>query len=131
VSGNDTLRIYMITKKTYCDMNGGFYWDILTGWHIYKKGNVIIERSYNNVSGVFYANTLSMHNEGLAANVCGGSLTDITKNKSGDLTLTLNTAGTQLTWKLINSPGLKVTFAGDPPYDRTFTLPENIVLTKL
>lgn len=131
VNGSDTVKIYLETKKVYCDVNGGFYWDELVGWHLYKKGSSIIQNTIpyiNNVSqAAFFAG-----NEGRPYGVAWGTLKDITKNKSGEVILTLNAAQNQLTWKLDISPGIKVFVPGvSPTPQRGFTLPENMLLIKL
>ena len=51
-NGADTVRLYLVTKKVYCNVNGGFYWDCLVGWHLYKKGNTIIESSYSYINDI-------------------------------------------------------------------------------
>jgi len=132
VNGADTVKIYLTTKKVYCDINGGFFWDLLVGWHLYKKGNVIIENSLSNINIVNLRTfTGSNQNSSNINTIEGGTFKDITKNKEGELTLTLNTAQNQLTWKLDVSPGLKARKPNQPAYIRGFTLPENMILTKL
>lgn len=130
ISGTDTLKIYLVTKKTYCDMNGGFYWDLLTGWHIYKKGNTVVEKSYDDIDDLFFTSTISLSNGGEQSSSIEGTLKDLAKNKYGDLTLTLNAAGNQLTWQLKNTEGLHYRKQNDPPFDYGFTLPKDMVLTK-
>ena len=125
-SGTDTVKIYLITKKVYFDLNGGFYWDRLVGWHLYKKGNIIVESSYPALGNVD-ARTFLGGNESSSspATIIGGDFKDLKKNKYGDLTLTLNGTGNQMTWKLENSEGVSIN-----PYDINFTLPTNMVLIK-
>lgn len=130
-SGTDTIRVYFATKKVYYPINGGYYWDKLCGWHLYKKGNTVISSSYASINNV-NARTLTLGNEADGQNnKVWGFIKDVPKNKDGELTLTLNTAQNQLTWKLENSPGIKVRKTNQPAYDWSFSFPENIVLTKL
>jgi hypothetical protein len=113
----------------FYDMNGGFYWDELTGWHIYKKGNVIVQNSYsllNNMS----ARRMGLHNEGEPLNKVGGFVIDTNKNKSGNVSLSLDMAGMFLTWKLEVYEGVKASFPSGPTYQPEFTLPQNIIFIK-
>lgn len=129
-NGADTVKLHLATKKVYINFNGGFFWDNLVGWHLYKRGNTIIESSIQYINNI-ESRTFLGGNEGQSNNNrCEGTFTDITKNKYGELTLTLNTAQNQLTWKLDVSPGLKARTSNQPPYISGFTLPENMVLTK-
>ncbi len=130
VSGTDTVKIYLTTKKVFFNISGGFYWDMLTGWHLYKKGNIIIESSYDSIN-VISARTFTGSNEGdPVRTLTDGTLKDLSKQKSGALTLTLNAAGNQLSWQLKETPGLKVRGPNDPPYQPGFTLPTSMVLIK-
>jgi hypothetical protein len=132
VSGMDTVKIYLITKKIHFTDNDGFDIDCIVGWHVYKRGNVVIESNYANINNTS-TNSLTCSNEIDTPDPLKvkGDFKDLTKNKHGNVTLTLNAAGNQLTWKLENSPGAKYRRSTDPPYDWNFTLPENIVFTKL
>src|SRR5262245_36384720 len=65
VSGTDTVKIYLDTKKVYFNMNGGFYMDCLVGWHLYKKGNNVIESSYPAL-GIVDARTFLGGNESVS-----------------------------------------------------------------
>jgi hypothetical protein len=130
-SGIDTVKIYLQKKKMHFKFGVGFYWDRLAGWHIYKRGNVIIEHSYDDIDEIFSARTtLLLGNEDLPTNNCGGTFRDLTKKKMGEVSLTLNAAGNQLTWKLEPTQGMKVRRIGDPPFQIGFTLPTNMILIK-
>ncbi|MCC7378375.1 MAG: hypothetical protein IT255_03350 [Chitinophagaceae bacterium] len=129
VSGSDTVKLFLNTQKVWIDYAGGFYLDCLVGWHLYKKGNTVIESSYSNINnGNTY--TFMGGNENGPINKAEGALNDLTKHKEGDLTLTLNAANNELTWKLVNAEGVHIRRSTDPPFDYTFTLPKNMVLTK-
>ncbi|RAV27403.1 hypothetical protein, partial [Sinomicrobium soli] len=58
--------------------------------------------------------------------VFSGRITDITKDKGGNLRMVLNADRTQLTWELSNSEGARI---GD--YDWGFTLPKQLTLHKV
>jgi len=132
VSGADTVQIYLTTEKVYCDINGGFFWDLLVGWHKYIKGNTLIESSYPMINNVG-SRTFTGTNQGASSpnKIEKGTLRDILKNKEIQLSLTLNSAQNQMVWKLEQSPGIKIQVNGQTEHKRGFTLPENIVLIKL
>jgi len=129
VNGTDTVKIYLYTKKVFSPLHGGYFDDCLIGWHIYKKGNTVIESSYSGINNVD-SRTFLGSNLNEPSGVVEGIFKDLTKHKEGELTLTLNTAGNQLTWKLVNVSGLSIRKPTDPPYEPNFTLPKNMVLTK-
>lgn len=129
VNGIDTVKIFLATKKVYYAINGGYYMDNLVGWHVYKKGNTIIESSYNFINNVEQSTILGGNYN--FQNKIESTFNDLTKAKSCDLTLTINASQNQLMWKLDVSPGLKARKPGQPAYIRGFTLPENMILTKL
>jgi hypothetical protein len=132
VSGVDTVRLYLMTKKVFFNANGGFHWDRLVSWQIYKHGDNVIENTlqYMNNGDYNYCSMWGGNND-RPINVVGGTYLDFTKKKYGDLTLVLNAAQNELTWKLTNSEGVRVRRPTDPPYDWGFTLPKDMVLKKL
>ncbi|MEI9956582.1 MAG: DUF6705 family protein [Ferruginibacter sp.] len=129
VPGIDTVKIYLHTEKIFFDMNGGFYKDCLIGWHMYKRGTTVVENRYTATNNID-ASTFLGSNPNRVTTIVTGTFTDITKNKTGDLVLTLNATGNQMTWKLEDSEGIRVRAAGDAPFANGFTLPENMVLNK-
>lgn len=129
VSGSDTVKLFLNTQKVWIDYAGGFYLDCLVGWHLYKKGNTVIESSYSNINN---GNTYTFlgGNENGPINKAEGTLNDLTKHKEVHLNLVLNSAQNQLTWKLTELQGMRIRVAGSPPLQDGFTLPENMVLIK-
>jgi hypothetical protein len=131
VSGTDTVQLYLATKKVYCDINGGFYWDLLVGWHIYKQGRTIVESSIQYSGNINLSTFLGGNTTELPDKIENATLKDITKNKDVELNLTLNAAQNQLTWRLEPIRGMRAYAQGHTVPPPGFTLPENIVLTKL
>jgi hypothetical protein len=99
VSRLDTVKLFHITNKVYVDINGGYHWDLLVGWHKYKSGNTVIESSYPYIN-VVSGRTFTGSNEDEPCGVVTGSIKDILKKKEGKATLTLNAAQNQMTWKV-------------------------------
>ena len=131
VNGSDTVKLMLATKKLYYTVTGGFWWDALCGWYKYKKGNTVVVDNYYNAGNIEEPGMLSGGNQSDNISVVVAFLQDIPKNKYGQVTLSLNAAQDRITWKLEPTPGLKVHLPGSPPYSPGFTLPENMVLTKL
>jgi hypothetical protein len=132
-NGFDTVRVRMMTLKVYYNANGGFHWDRLVGWLFYKRKADMIENSYAYIgsSDINYCSFFG-GNEGDPVGHITLTFNDLTKKKHGDLTLTLNAAQNELTWKLRVSEGVKVrTSPSDPPFSRGFTLPTDMILKKL
>jgi hypothetical protein len=124
-NGTDTVRIFLKKDNVICP--GNFKADFIVGFHLYKKGNTIIESSYD------YTNTVhaDKHSTILAGNDNGnntltGTLKDLSKNKLVHLKLTLNFMKTKLQWQTENREGVHI-----GPYDYGFTLPRTITLKKL
>ncbi len=129
--GYDTITVHLKVAKIYYNMDGGFYWDNIVGWHQYKRGPIVIESSYQNIGNTNLRTFIGGNENNI--NQLDGLLKDIRKNKRGKLSLTLVSSVTpnQLVWKLENTEGVRVrTNPNQAPYDWGFTLPENMVLTK-
>lgn len=129
VNGTDTVRFYLAQKKVYININGGYHKDLLIGWHIYKRGNAVIESSYPNINIVNRKIFLGS-NVDEPPGVATGTLKDLSKNKCCELSLTLDPTNTQMTWKSERTPGIRLRVSGDPQHQPGFTLPENTVLIK-
>lgn len=129
VSGNDTVTIYLTTKKVYINMNGGYYWDLLVGWHSFKRGSLVIESSMSNIN-IVQGRTLTLSNGNEPTGVATGTYKDISKNKEGELTLTLNTAQNQITWKSTEHQGMRIYGRPQDVPAAGLTLPRNMILVK-
>ncbi len=130
VSGIDTIKI--VLKKEHISMenvilNCNCGDDAIIGFHMYKKGNAIVESSiqYANTSYTAKKSTIIGRTSNVEDIKLNAWLTDITKNKSVVLKLTLNTDRTILTWHTDVIEGVKI-----GPYNPGFTLPRDIILTK-
>lgn len=129
VNGQDTVWIYMQKQKiNYSEIP--YDADKIVGWHKYKKGNVIVESNYQ-FTGTSYnqqPGNVSLYcgnKPSIDPNFLEGMVTDITKAKKVDLTLTLNAGQDQLQWKTTNPQGTKLR-----PYNYGYTLPTQMTLIK-
>ncbi len=135
--GTDSITFILETRKLFFNVlaNGGFDEDVLAGWHIYRKKGIIIENTIQYMS----KNEVNIYAAFMGSNVnfypqftADGSLNDISKKKTGDLQLDLDTTISphRLIWKLENSEGIRIRRPGEPPFDVNFTLPLNMVFIK-
>jgi hypothetical protein len=128
-SGNDTVKIYLATKPVYFPISGGFTMERLVGWHLYKRGNTVIESSYNYINNVDQRTMLGGNNE--YPTVANIFFKDISKGKDGELTLKLNAAQNQLIWRSTEHQGMRIYGGNQTVPPAGLTLPRNMVLTKL
>lgn len=130
VSGTDTVKIFLATKKVYKDIiAGGYYTDLLVGWHIYKRGNATVETSYANIN-IVNGSTLMGSNSNDAPDVVIAYITDISKNKEGEVKLTLNAAQNEIIWRSSEHQGMRIYSRPQDVPPAGLTLPRNMVLVK-
>lgn len=103
VQGFDTVRIFLDTKGVFFDSNGGYHSDMLIGWHIYKRGNSIVESSFSSIN-IVNGSTIMGSNESNTSNVVAGYFEDLSKRRAGEIKLTLDATATQITWELKTAP---------------------------
>ncbi|CAN5746921.1 hypothetical protein BH11BAC4_BH11BAC4_01730 [soil metagenome] len=129
VSGTDTVKIFLTTKKVHIQEDN-YDVDLLVGWHIYKKGSVVVESSYQHIDNVNYR-SITLWDDGTAYSTkLQGGINDLTKYpKYNMLYVTLNSAHTQLTWRCTEWGG-RVYSAGETVPAAGVTLPRNMVLVK-
>ena len=108
--------------------------DILYGFHKYVKNNEIIENSLNNSTYDYESGKFTL-SAGLGVrcsnNILEGSIYHISKNnKRVHFEIEYIDATHIKLVSLSNSPGTKVNISGQPEYDWSINLPQNIILTK-
>lgn len=125
-SGADTVKI-VLKKEMVQYPDDNYSEDQLIGFHHYRKAGNVVESNMNFVQTNFAAYKWSI----LAGNIGGnnimlGTIKDLSKEKSIRITMTLNTAQTQMQLLIKEKPGIKInaTTMG------VFTLPNNITLIK-
>jgi hypothetical protein len=127
-NGTDTLKIVFKKENILLPFLENSRADILVGFHIYKQGTTVIESSIANSNTSFSDKQYTI----LGGNRVGIDNLDLTctiknstKNKLGELNLTMNTSQNQLFWTLENMEGLKI-----GPYDFTFSYPLSLTLNR-
>lgn len=129
ISGIDTLKIVLKKENVLLPFHDNSRADRIIGFHIFKKGNVIIEQSISYVNTncsdkkftFFGGNSVGLDNP----NQITGSLINKAKNKNGHLKLLINSSFNELNWSLENREGVRV-----GTYDFTFSYPLSLTLTK-
>ena len=137
VFNNDTVIIKIAKVIHYYNTPPQSTADRIAGCHIYIKNNLVVESSMNK-----YDSTISINDK--LGTIYGWSDTDtdtirvegifkdISKQKKGRLFLEyINSVPAQLIWHLQNPKGLSVTLPGEQPFDESFTLPKDMLLTKI
>ena len=106
--------------------------DALYGFHQYKKNNVVIETStqFSNTIYTDKKSTLFALGDKDNPNNLGVGIGHLSKNKSVRSEIEyIDTTHIKLV-KLENYEGIRINVPGQPPYDSSITLPQNIVLVK-
>lgn len=128
VSGNDTLRIILKKENILLPFPENSRADLLIGFHIYKKGNTVIESSISNSSSSYIDKQYTIlggNRAGIDNSEITCSIKNLSKNKSGELKLSINSSNSQLSWNLKNREGVKI---GN--YDYTFSYLLSLTLQK-
>ena len=126
--GNNSISLKLKNEKTLVGLHNKSYANLLIGYILYKKDNIIIQDSYK------YADANPEKVKPLIMGRVGdqkpytytGSLWDKNKNKSCRLTLTLSEDGETLEWNLKEHPGGYIVGTRE----EGFSFPLNLVLTK-
>jgi len=113
--------------------------DIIYGFHEYTDGLLIIESSLNNVNSTYNDMNFSIFG-GLSSfglnNTLSGNITHLSKNgslgseKEVDFKIEYIDSTHIKLVSLKNPPGTKLVLTGQPDYDWSISLPQNIILTK-
>lgn len=136
-SGNDTVII--VLQKQVCNfLYSSKSAEILVGWHKYIKNGQNVEKSTQNIGFNINSDdqnpatsrkiTLTGKNHG-ANKIWFYNFCDLTLGKNCNLDFQLLTnSTTQASWKLRNPQGI---FVGPSNTNGKFTLPKNLILTKI
>ena len=103
--------------------------DIIQGYHLLKiEGKIFEEPTEPTLKqGTSFSEDGVNHTDQLNL-----SFFDPTKKKGGKITLFSNPHNpNQLQWSLTNTEGLRVHKKGESAFDRTFTLPTNLIFTRV
>jgi hypothetical protein len=128
-NGTDSLKIYLKKTSMILPNYNGPAFDVLMGFHYFKKGNRVIENSYADLRSLSneYKWTILLGNDiGGVINNLEGTFRHTSKNKTISLKFTVDVTGTKATMTAKNTEGVKIM-----PYDNSISLPNNITLTKV
>ena len=123
-SNGQRLLVRLKKVKYYYPAPFNFYADVLIGCHQVIKNNVVVESSmqYIDATNLNQHFTLLGNSNATNSSVIDMQFIDLTKKKTGQLTLTMNSDTVdQLTWKLVEPEGIKIR-----PPNYGFTVPVNL-----
>ncbi|RCU43354.1 hypothetical protein EIZ47_04040 [Chryseobacterium lacus] len=127
-----TIVFKKVNAKVPVTMN--LYADILFGYHQYKVNNTIVEDSLPFINATFNQKKYTIITFGTQPNLPPNRISvgfnHPSKNKSVQGEFEYIDANHIKIVSLKNYQGIKVNLPGQPPYDNTITLPQNIILTK-
>ncbi|MDH6250468.1 hypothetical protein M2347_000195 [Chryseobacterium sp. H1D6B] len=132
-NGNDSFELILKKENILLPIGNNIRADALYGFHKYIKNNVEIENStqYAATTYVQKKSTLLAIGKDNTPNDLGGVvIIHISKNKSVKAQIDYIDANHIKLVKVENLAGTKVSFEGQPPYDSSISLPQNIILTK-
>ncbi len=131
-NGNESLVLIFKKENILLPLEGNIRADILYGFHQYAKNNTVLESStqYSNGSYLDKKSTLlgySLEN----SNKLEGGITHISKNNK-NVTYEIEFIDpTHIKLVNLKNPeGIQINFPGQPPYDSSISLPQNIILVK-
>lgn len=130
-NGNESLVLIFKKENILLPLEGNIRADILYGFHQYAKNNTVLESStqylnttYTTKKSTLLGGSFDDHNK------ISGSIQHKTKNKSVKFEIDYVDANHIKLIKLDNFQGISITLPGQPPYDSSISLPQNIILIK-
>lgn len=128
-NGIDSLKIYLKKTSMILPNYNGPAFDVLMGFHYFKKGNTVIENSFADLRTLpdeYKWTILLGNNNSGATNILQGIFRHTSKNKTLDLKFTVDATSTKAFFFVKNTQGIKI-----EPYDSSISLPNNITLNKV
>ncbi|MDH6250466.1 hypothetical protein M2347_000193 [Chryseobacterium sp. H1D6B] len=127
-----SLEIILKKENVKIPVNMNLHGDVLYGYHEYKINGSIIESSKSYINSNFYDKKHSLFTMGSqdSPDQLKLGITHLSKNKAVNSIIQYIDANHIKLVKVENYAGTKVSFEGQPPYDSSISLPQNIILTK-
>ncbi len=132
-AGGKSLQLVLKKENVKQPFGNNIYADVIIGFHKYMDNGSTIENSTQYSSETFSMqgnSTIYGSTENNNPNKLSGGMTHKSKNKSINFEIEYIDANHIKIVKLKNRSGMKVTVPGQPPYDWSISLPQNIILTK-
>lgn len=132
-SGGKSLQLVLKKENVKLPFGNNIYADRIIGFHKYIDNGAAIENSTQYSSEAFSMqgnSTIYGSTENGNSNKLSGSMTHKSKNKSVNFEIEYIDATHLKLVKLENREGMKINLPGQPPYDWSISLPQNIILTK-
>jgi hypothetical protein len=124
------VEVYL--KKVVITLNNGTKIDEIEGHYKFTNKDKIVENTESRKRASLRNGTNHPFNVMLTdTDQIAFLITDSIKKKSGDLIITFKPGNPdRLAWLLRNSEGPKFHLQGAPPFDKNFTLPTHMLLTR-
>lgn len=131
--GNGQIfKIILKKENVKIPVNFNLHGDVLYGWHEYIINGSTIESNMQNINTPFSNKSYSLFAMGSKdnSNQLSLGITHLSKNKSVNAIIDYIDATHIKLVSLKNPEGLRLNYPGEPPFDPSITLPQNIILTK-
>jgi len=131
-NGNNNFTLILKKENALMPFPENYHSDIIIGFHKFTNNGLIIE-DFSMFNATNFADkkwSIFAITDYMNKNLLSGSISHKSKNKSVEFEIEYIDATHIKVISLKNSPGLKVSVPGQPPFDWSITLPQNIILTK-
>lgn len=130
--GNDSFKIILKKENILVPLLNNVKADWIIGFHKFVKNGTIIEDTslYTSTNFLDKKNSIISSTDSDNRNYLTGYIIHSSKNKSVKFVIQYIDATHIKIISFKNTGGLKVTLSGQPPFDWSITLPQNIILTK-
>ena len=131
-NGNNSFTLILKKENALMPFPENYHEEHIIGFHKYVNNGVVIE-NFLTVSNTNFSDkkwTIFSSIDNSNSNILSGSIFHATKDKSVQFEIEYIDATHIKLLSLKNRPGLKVSAPGQPPFDWSITLPQNIILTK-
>jgi len=131
-NGNNSLTIIMKKENVLVPFPENVHADWVIGFHKFVNNGAVIEDStmFSNANYNDKKNSIVAGSKNGFPNILHGGIYHKSKNKFVEFEIEYIDATHIKLLSLKNRPGLKVSAPGQPPFDWSITLPQNIILTK-
>lgn len=131
-NGNNSLKLTFKKENILLPFPDNVHADWVIGFHKFVNNGSTIEDSsmFSSTNYVDKKNTIVAGSKNGFPNILHGYIQHKSKNKSVEFEIEFIDATHIKLVSLKNRPGLKVSAPGQPPFDWSIALPQNIILNK-
>jgi len=131
-SGNNSLTLIMKKENVLVPFPNNVHADWVIGFHKFVNNGLTIEDTtmFSNTNYNDKKNTIVAGSKDGYPNILHGGIYHKSKNKFIEFEIEYIDSTHIKILSLKNRPGTKITIQGQPPFDWSISLPQNIILTK-